>query len=370
VTTRAGDSGAETTRAVHVVVPGGVDDPTRPSGGNVYDRRLCDELVGLGWSVHEHAVPGRWPDPTAADRAALDRRLTSAPDGAVVVVDGLVGSCVPDVLVPHAARLRLALLVHLPLGVAVPGASGASPARVREQEQAALEVAAAVITPSEWARQWLLDSYGLSSAAVHVAVPGVGSGPLVAGSDDGGGLLSVAAVAPHKGHDVLLHALAATRDLPWRLTCVGALDVDPVFAARVAEQAAAAGLDGRVTFTGALTADDLAKAYADADLLVLATHAEAYGMVVTEALARGLPVVASDVGGVPEALGRTADGDRPGVLVPAGDPVALAGAVRTWLTDAGERGRRRAAAAERRRALRGWSDTAVQVATVLGRLDG
>ena len=93
-------------------------------------------------------------------------------------------------------------------------------------------------------------------------------------------------------------------------------------------------------------------------------------MVVTEALARGLPVVASDVGGVPEALGRTAGGDRPGVLVPAGDHAALAGALRSWLrTPASGAGGGRPPA-ERRRTLTGWHDTAVQVATILGRLGG
>ena len=53
---------------VHVVVPYGIDDPRRPSGGNVYDRRVCRGLVALGWSVHEHAVAGRWPRPDAAAR--------------------------------------------------------------------------------------------------------------------------------------------------------------------------------------------------------------------------------------------------------------------------------------------------------------
>ena len=47
--------------AVHVIVPEGIDDPARPSGGNVYDRRVCRGLAALGWAVHEHAVaaPGR-----------------------------------------------------------------------------------------------------------------------------------------------------------------------------------------------------------------------------------------------------------------------------------------------------------------------
>ena len=74
-------------------------------------------------------------------------------------------------------------------------------------------------------------------------------------------------------------------------------------------------------------------------------------MVVTEALARGLPVVAAEVGGVPEALGHGADGDRPGLLVPPDDPAALAAALRAWLGDAELRARLRRAARERRASL-------------------
>ena len=48
---------------VHVIVPEGIDDPARPSGGNTYDRRVCRGLAALGWTVHEHAVPGAWPRP-------------------------------------------------------------------------------------------------------------------------------------------------------------------------------------------------------------------------------------------------------------------------------------------------------------------
>jgi glycosyltransferase involved in cell wall biosynthesis len=120
-----------------------------------------------------------------------------------------------------------------------------------------------------------------------------------------------------------------------------------------------------MAFTGPLVGADLHRRYAAADLMVLASRAETYGMVVTEALARGLPVVASEVGGVAEALGCGADGSRPGVLVAPEDPVALAAALRAWLSDAALRGRLRRAARERRESLSGWSRTASVIADVL-----
>ncbi|HVQ97052.1 MAG TPA: glycosyltransferase family 4 protein [Mycobacteriales bacterium] len=332
--------------AVHVVLPNEIDDPAAPSGGNAYDRQVLRGLAGLGWSVREHAVPGGWPTPLPAERATLARVLAALPDGAVVLVDGLVGSAVPDVLLPAAHRLRLVVLVHMPLG--------------DESERAALAGASAVITTSDWTRTRLLELYRLPADRVHAATPGVRPADLATGSDAGSELLCVAAVSPHKGHDLLTGALATITDLPWRCTYVGSLTRDPGFVARLREQA-----PDRIHFAGPRVGADLDAAYAAADLLVLASRGETYGMVVVEALARGIPVLATEVGGLPEALGRAPDGSRPGLLVPPDDPPALAGALRHWLTDPALRHRLRAAARARRPALAGWASTAERVSNVL-----
>jgi glycosyltransferase involved in cell wall biosynthesis len=313
---------------LHFIVPEGIDDPATPSGGNTYDRRLIDALAARGWAVHLH------------DIAALER----IPDGAVVLLDGLIASPAPDVLVPHARRLRQVVLLHMPLGDA--------------RERAVLSAAAAVIATSEWTRRRLEELYAPAPERVHVAAPGVDGAPLAPGTEGGGALLCVAAVTPGKGHDVLLGALATMTDLAWRCECVGSLARDPAFAGRVRNH----GLGDRVRFPGPLTGAALDRAYAAADLLVLPSHAETYGMVLAEALVRGVPVVASDVGGVREALG---DGARPGLLVPPGDSAALAAALRRWLHDGDLRARLRRAARERRATLRGWDATADVVAAVL-----
>ena len=106
---------------IAVVVPDGIDDPARPSGGNTYDRRICRGLTARGWRVREHAVSGSWPWPDAAAEDALGRVVREIPDGAVVLVDGLIASAVPNVLVPEARRLALVVLVHMPLGDGPPG---------------------------------------------------------------------------------------------------------------------------------------------------------------------------------------------------------------------------------------------------------
>jgi glycosyltransferase involved in cell wall biosynthesis len=349
-------------RNVHVVVLEGIDDPARPSGGNAYDRRVCRGLAALGWEVHEHGVPGDWPRPGAVGHAALARALRGIPDGAVVLLDGLIASAAPEELVPQARRLRQVVLVHMPLGHRPPGPE-VTAARARERE--VLSGAVAVVTTSAWTRRRLVELYELPADRIHVAEPGVDAAGLAPGTAAGDALLCVAAVTPDKGHDVLLDALETASDLSWRLACVGSLDREPDYADVLRRRARHNGLDGRVRFAGARTGPELDRAYAEADLFVLASHAETYGMVVTEALARGLPVVAAEVGGVTEALGHADDGTRPGMLVPPGDPDALGAALRAWLGDAELRGRLRRAARERRAALRGWPATASVLADVL-----
>ncbi len=347
---------------VHVVVPGGIDDPARPSGGNVYDRQVCRGLAATGWSVHEHAAPRSWPRPDAASRAALAGVVERIPDDAVVLLDGLVASAAPEVLVPHARRLQMVVLVHMPLGYRPPEDG---PGEARARESAVLSAAAAVVATSGWTRNRLLELYPLRPGRVHVAEPAADAADLAAGTAGGGALLCVAAVTAAKGHDVLLAALTAITDLSWHCVCVGSLERDPAFAAGLRRRSLDGGLGDRVCFPGARTGADLDRSYAAADLLVLASRGETYGMVVTEALARGVPVVAAEVGGLPEALGHGADGIRPGLLIPPDDPAALAAALRAWLGDAELRGRLRRAARERRESLAGWSTTTSVLAGVL-----
>ena len=348
--------------AVHFVVPDGIDDPARPSGGNVYDRHLCRWLTSIGWSVREHAVPGFWSRPDAASFAALDRAVQRIPDHAVVLLDGLVASTAPDVLVPQADRLRLVVLVHMPLGHR-PAKDGADDVRMRES--AVLSAAAAVVTTSAWSRRRLLELYPLRADRVHVAEPGACAADLATGTAAGEALLCVAAVTSDKGHDVLLDALATITELSWHCVCVGSLDRDPAFVEALRRRSLDGGLGDRVCFPGPRTGADLVRSYAAADLMVLASRAETYGMVVIDALARGLPVVATDVGGMKEALGHGADGIRPGLLVPPDDAAALGAALRAWLGDAELRGRLRRAACERRESLAGWSTTTSVIAGVL-----
>jgi glycosyltransferase involved in cell wall biosynthesis len=163
----------------------------------------------------------------------------------------------------------------------------------------------------------------------------------------------------------LVEALADLADRDWHCVLAGSLDRDPDFVERLQTRIRRLGYSHRVQLSGVLTGAALSRAYTTADLLVAPSRMETYGMTVTEALAHGVPVIAADVGGLPEALGRTADGTGPGQLIAPGDAAALAAALGHWLGDEGHRQRLRAAARLRQSTPCGWEQTTKEIANAL-----
>ena len=338
---------APTRRTVHFLVPEGIDDPTRVSGGNIYDARVSEGLADFGWHVEQREVQ---PDAAAA-------ALADVPDGGLVLIDGLVAGRSADAVVAEAVRLRAVVLAHM-VSEAFPDAD---PLLV-EGERRALGAVGLVVTTSHWTRSELV-SRGIADAhRLRVATPGTDAAPAAVGTRRGGALLCVGVVAPHKGQDVLVEALAG---LParsgWTCTIAGSIDRESAFAQAVASRAEAAGLGDRVEIMGVLAGAALEAAYRDADLLIAPSRVESYGMAVAEALRRGIPVLASEVGGIVEAVAPSAGV----VLVPPGDPVALGAALEHWLADRAFRAGLTRAARDGVAGLQDWRDTASDVALAL-----
>jgi glycosyltransferase involved in cell wall biosynthesis len=346
---------------VHVIVPEGFDDPGQPSGGNIYDRRVCAGLAEAGWDVLVATVATAWPAPGPAARAGLARIVSAIPDGETVLIDGLIASPAAAQLLPHTGRIRMTVLLHMPLATALDTHHDAGAER---SERAVLRAVTGVAVTSEWTRQQVMTRYTIPAHRVHVARPGADRVAAPA-RPVRGHLLCVGVLGPHKGQDLLVEALAGLAERDWHCLLAGSPDRDPHFAGQLRTRITRLGYGHRVRLAGVLTGTALSHAYTTADLLVAPSRSETYGMTVTEALAHGLPVIAAAVGGLPEALGSAADGTRPGQLVPPGDPAALAAALGDWLDDERHRHRLRAAARQRRSALPGWEQTTQEIANAL-----
>lgn len=305
-------------KVLHFAAPGQLDIRT---GGYLYDKHIIEGLRERGWSVHVHELASGFPFPDAADLASAHACLNQIEENALLVVDGLALGAMPDVASCLSRRVCLVALVHHPLALET-GLSAAEVDRLWQSEEAALESAHGVIVTSETTRTSLARRFAFSKR-ISVVKPGT---TRVRGSRDKPGgaleLLCVASLTPRKGHRVLFDALAQLHGLPWRLNCVGGEERDPETAADLRARVVELGLSERVRFSGELDPEDLESAYHRADLFVLASFMEGYGMALAEALAYGIPVVATRAGAIPETVPSAA-----GVLVASGDVGALAGAL-------------------------------------------
>jgi glycosyltransferase involved in cell wall biosynthesis len=323
-------------------VPG---DLATPTGGYAYDRRMIAELGHLGWQADLLNLGEGFPWPDDRTRATARSRLLSTPAGRGVVVDGLALGALPETASELAGRNPLLALVHHPLALEW-GLSGEQADALRRSERAALAAAQAVVVTSAATARLVASDYGVPAERIAVARPGSDRAPLTQGSRDGVvRLLSVGAVVPRKGFDVLIAALATVNDLTWRLTIAGDLTRDRNTAAQLDADIAGHALGDRITALGAVSQQRLEALYAEADVFVLASRFEGYGMAYAEALARGLPIIGTNAGAIPDTVPSDA-----GLLVDPGDGRALAQALRHIIGDADLR--RRLASAARAAAPR------------------
>ena len=338
-----------TGRPLTFLVPEGIDDPARVSGGNVYDRRMRDGLGSRGWQVT--TVETR-------DRSGATSALREVPRGATVLVDGLVALWAPEAVAAAAAGGRTVVLAHM-VAAAFPDATGPTAAA----ERLALTAADHVVVTSRWTAEELHRRGLAAPDRVTIAPPGVDvpaeHSVSAAGKEPPRlDLLCVGVVAPHKGQDVLLAALDRLQGRGWTCRIVGSSRPFGAFASSVTR--AAQRFSGRVQLTGVLDGPQLAAEYRRSALLVAPSRVESSGMAIAEARGHGVPVLAAQVGGIPDTV---AGGGA--VLVPPGDPVALAAALDAWMMDPALRRRLRAEARAARAGLPTWSAAVAALSTAL-----
>jgi len=335
---------------VAFAVPG---DLATLTGGYAYDRRMISELEGLGWTVDLVTLGDGFPHPSREQRSTAHERLTAIPAGRAIVIDGLAFGVLPELASQLCRHHPVIALVHHPLALE----SGLSPAQatdMRVSERAALAVASRIVVTSPTTARLLAAEYGVPDDRIVVACPGTDEAQAAQGSADGVvRLLSIGALVPRKGFDVLIRALATLADLPWQLTIAGDMIRDPATAAQLNGDILRLALGERVTVLGAVPRERLADLYAGADLFVLASRYEGYGMVFSEAIAHGLPVVATTAGAIPETVPVGA-----GLLVAPEDVDGLATVLRRAIENPDERRRMAMSARTAAHAFPSWRDSA------------
>jgi glycosyltransferase involved in cell wall biosynthesis len=346
-------------RLLHLVVPGSLDQRT---GGYIYDRRIADGLRALGWRVRVHELEGRFPIADAAALAAAKRCVdVCGGEPGVLLIDGLALPAFAEVA--DGLPSPWLALVHHPLALET-GLDEVDAGTLAALERRLLKGAARIVVTSPRTACDLAAWYGIEAERAGIVLPGTDRAPQAAGSIEGQPiLLCVGALTPRKGQAVLIDALGRLRDLDWRLICIGSAVRDQIAAERIFASVVAHGLQERVRFLGEQDEARLGFWYAHAHLCVLASYHEGYGMVLAEALARGLPVVATRAGAIPDTVPEDA-----GLLVTPGDPVAMAEALRRFFIEPELRQSLRRGAAVARQRLPGWREAARAFAAELERV--
>jgi glycosyltransferase involved in cell wall biosynthesis len=343
-------------RPVVFAIPG---DLALPTGGYAYDRRVLAIAQAQGADITHLELPAGYPAPTANDLANTARLIAATPRDAILLIDGLAYGAMPADLIGDFRR-RIVALVHHPLGLE----SGIGEDRAREliaSEKAALALAEKVIVTSPLTARTLMKDLAVPQAKIVVAEPGCDPAPRAEGSGGPGvAMLAVGAISARKGYDLLVESLAPLAGRDWRLTIAGAADRAPEAVADVKRRIAAHGLGHRIALAGAVDDPALRALYHSADLFVMASHYEGYGMALAEAMARGLPIVTTTGG----AAADTAP-DGAALKVPPGDIDALRSALMRALDDSGLRARLSAASWAAGQTLPRWNDTTARILAAL-----
>ena len=337
-------------KRVAFAVPG---DLATPTGGYAYARRMIAEMRKLGWQIDVVYLGDGFPHPSMETKTAARENLLAVAKGCPVVVDGLALGVLPEAANELRERNPVLALVHHPLALET-GLTPADAEAMRKSERDALAAARGVVAVSPAVGQLLTDEYDVPPDAVTVVIPGTDRAETAKGSEDGiVRLVSVGSVVPRKGFDVLVAALAPIKSLPWRLTIAGDRTRDEAASAQLDADIAANDLGAQIEMRGVLPAGRLAALYVGADLFVLASRFEGYGMAYAEALAHGLPIVGTTAGAIPDTVPPDA-----GILVEPSDVKALTRTLRMLIENPNERLWLASGARAAGEALPGWEGQA------------
>jgi glycosyltransferase involved in cell wall biosynthesis len=358
-------SDVSTNKQLIFVYPG---DLATPTGGYAYDRRMIEGLKDLGWQIQLISLGDGYPFPNHLQLEYARQTLLNLTSGMPMVVDGLALGALPDLATELAERHPLIALIHHPLAFEF-GLSDQEITSLKQSETQSLQQVVQVIANSAATARDLNQHYGIPPEIINVVLPGTDRisrpEPRVLsnrGAQDSVHLLSIGSIIPRKGFHDLISALEPLIDLPWTLSIAGDTSRHAAAYERLMADINRFHLEDRIHGMGAVSNAELDTLYTKADLFVLPSLFEGYGMVYAEAMAYGLPIIATTGGAIPDTVPQKA-----GLLVKPGDIPALTAALKTLILDPGYRARLSRGALEAACQQPAWEDSVEQFATVLAR---
>lgn len=307
------------------IIPGDINLPT---GGYRYDKQILEAWEEGNKDVTLVAIKGEYPLPSQTDITHALDEIEHLSDADVAVVDGLMGGAAPQFLQALAQKMTVVALIHHPLCLEN-GLDEKQASKLEVLERQGLEHVSQIITSSPTTSKTVCELFGYNPNKIHAVLPGVERGEISKGSGtDRINLLCVGSIIERKGHKDLLEALADLKQLNWQLDCIGSTDFNPELYVELEDMIKTKGLADKVTFHGEVSENKIIEAYSKADVFVLPSLYEGYGMAYAEAIVRGIPVIGTTAGAIPQTVPQTC-----GILVEPNNPQALSTALKRMIGD-------------------------------------
>ncbi|HEX2933974.1 MAG TPA: glycosyltransferase family 4 protein [Bacteroidales bacterium] len=283
---------------LHFLIPGDIDTL---ASCYIYDKRLIEGLKKKGHAVEVHRLSDDFPFPSDESIIQFTKTIRQIPKGETVIIDSLALGVIPAVLKELSITNPIIGLMHLPLSVD-PNYSAYQRTLITKPEMEALGYVGKFIVSSLYTQETLIN-LGIDENKINLVTPGIDDVPQKKNYPERPSkLLSIANMCRSKDHSLLVRALTALKDKDWELHCYGNLDWDRNYLADFQALIRKNNLQKKILVHGTISGKELSDAYLEADLFVHPSDFETYGMAMVEALAHGLPVVASTGGGIQKTI--------------------------------------------------------------------
>ena len=339
------------------IIPGDINLPT---GGYRYDKEIINAWENSGVEVELISLEGNYPFPSEKEKQSAIDSIKDFPKADIAIVDGLLGGASPNFLKALSQRMPVSALIHHPLclenGLDADTAKG-----LETSERHGLEFVENIVTTSPATAKTVAKLFNFDATKIHTVLPGVTRAEISRGSQNSTvNLLCVGSLIERKGHRFLLEALSQLNHLDWRLDCYGSTDFDTKLFAELTKMLETSEHSDKIKFHGAVSDTTLEAAYLNADIFVLPSLYEGYGMVYAEAIVRGLPIIATRAGAIPQTVPETC-----GILVEPENIEMLKQAIEELISDKELREQYRKAAIREEPNFPTWQKSAHQFAAIL-----